>query len=114
MFTHEKFDAYQLSIQFVQLALELLDEIPSGHAYLCDQLRRGAFSICLNIAEGTGKNGRSDRARFYYIARGSAMECAAVCDLICLIDQRLGLRAEEAKAKLKSIVGILSTVCSAK
>jgi hypothetical protein len=42
------------------------------------------------------------------------MECAAVCDLICLIDQRLGLRAEEAKAKLKSIVGILSTVCSAK
>jgi len=45
MFTHEKFEAYQLAIQFTQLALQCLDELPPGNASLRDQLRRSAFSI---------------------------------------------------------------------
>ena len=114
MFIHEKFEAYQLAIQFTHLALQCLDEMPPGNANLRDQLRRAAFSISLNIAEGTGKNGRSDRVRFYSIARGSAMECAAICDIIAVLDSRLLPKAELAKAKLKSIVNILSTVCSSR
>ncbi len=114
MFTHEKFEAYQLAIQFTQLALQILDELPAGHATLRDQLRRAAFSISLNVAEGTGKTGRSDRMRFYSIARGSAMECAAICDIIAIIHAPGVAKTELAKSKLKSIVNILSTVCSSK
>jgi len=112
MFTHEKFEAYQLAIQFTHVALECLDEVKSGNANLRDQLRRAAFSIALNIAEGTGKNGRLDRIRFYSIARGSAMECAAICDILGILNPRLLPKITLAKAKLKSIVNILSTVCS--
>ena len=112
MFTHEKFEAYQLAIQFAQTALELIDRIPSGHSSLKDQFRRAAFSVPLNIAEGTGKNRDADRKRFYAIARGSAMECAAICDIVGLIDQQLLQEVEEGKQKLKSVVNILSTVCS--
>jgi len=112
MFTHEKFEAYQLSIQFADIALRLVDQIPSPHSALRDQLRRAAFSISLNIAEGTGKNRDTDRKRFYAIARGSAMECAAICDIITLIDEQLGPEAERGKQKLKSVVNILSTICS--
>ena len=112
MFTHEKFEAYQLSIQFVEIALRLVDQIPSPHSALRDQLRRAEFSVSLNIAEGTGKNRVGDRKRFYAIARGSAMECAAICDIIGLIDRRLLAEAESGKRKLKSVVNILSTVCS--
>ena len=111
MFTHEKFEAYQLAIQFAEIALKLVDQLPSGHAALRDQLKRAAFSVPLNIAEGTGKNGAADRKRFYSIARGSAMECAAICDIIRLIDKRLLKEAERGKQKLKSVVNILSTVC---
>jgi len=114
MFTHEKFEAYQLAIEFIHVALQCMDEIPPGNANLRDQLRRSAFSISLNIAEGTGKNGRSDRFRFYSIARGSAMECAAICDIIAILDSRLIPKTELAKARLKSIVSILSTVCSSR
>jgi four helix bundle protein len=35
----------------------------------------------LNIAEGCGRFARSEKAHFYLIARGSAMECAAVFDV---------------------------------
>jgi four helix bundle protein len=114
MFTHEKFEAYQLAIQFTHVALQCLDELPPGNGPLRDQLRRAAFSVPLNIAEGTGKNGRSDRVRFYAIARGSAMECAAICDILAMIHPPLRSKAEVAKTTLKSIVNILSTVCSAR
>ena len=39
-------------------------------------------SIPLNISEGCGRPKIEDRKRFYSIARGSAMECAAISDLL--------------------------------
>jgi four helix bundle protein len=114
MFTHEKFEAYKLAIDFTAIALQLIDELPAGHATLRDQLRRAAISIPLNIAEGTGKNSKADRLRFYAVARGSAMECAAICDVVRLLDARFQARIELAKAKLKSVVNILPSICSGK
>jgi len=111
MFTHEKFKAYQESIEFIKVALELIEELPPGYSSLKDQLRRAAFSVALNIVEGTGKYSQPDRSRFYSIARGSAMECAAICDIIGLLNHRLEKRTSRGKLKLKSIVSILSAVC---
>jgi four helix bundle protein len=87
MFTHEKFEAYKSAIEFTKIALHLLDELPAGYSSLRDQLKRAAFSVPLNIAEGTGKSSVIDRRRFYAIARGSAMECAALCDIIGLLEK---------------------------
>ncbi len=67
---------------FLALARRLLQRIPQGHADLADQLRRAAQSVPQNIAEGAGKTGRADKARYYAIARGSAMESAAHLDVM--------------------------------
>jgi len=62
---------------------EVIAELPSkGHADIADQLRRAAQSQPLNIAEGAGRTSRPDVAKHYTIARGSAMECAAVLDVM--------------------------------
>ena len=111
MFSHERFEAYTLAIEFAEIALHIVDQIPSGHSSLKDQLRRAAFSIALNIAEGTEKFQSADRIRFYSIARGSAMECAAICDIAKLTDPRLETKVEDGKRMLKSIVNILTAVC---
>ena len=39
-------------------------------------------SIPLNIAEGNGKSAEADRRRYFEIARGSALECAAIQDVL--------------------------------
>ena len=81
MLHYEKLDVYQVSIQFVAVAVALSGQLPKGYASLADQLRRAAWSIPLNIAEGVGKPSPSDQARFHAIARGSAMECGAILDV---------------------------------
>ncbi len=57
-----------------------------------DQLERAAFSIMLNIAEGSGRFTKPDKKNFYIIARGSAFECVAIFDFLSdqkVIDQEM-------------------------
>jgi len=77
---HEDLDVYRLAIEFLAFSESLLAHRPRGRSIVAAQLHRAALSIPLNIAEGYGKRGRKDRARFYDIARGSAHECGAILD----------------------------------
>ena len=79
MFGFQKLDVYRCATAFLGLSAPLADKAPRGYASLADQLRRAALSVPLNIAEGTGKFDK-DQRRFYAIARGSALECAAILD----------------------------------
>ena len=68
----------------------------------------GAQSIPLNIAEGNGKESLKDKNRFFEIARGSALECAAIHDVLdgCeVIDKGV---SRHGKTELKRIVSMLT------
>src|SRR5919201_1894670 len=80
-FDHEKLDVYQEAIAFCGWVGEFLGTI-SAKAAAKDQLDRASTSIPLNIAEGNGKFSAKDRARFFEMARGSALECAACLDVL--------------------------------
>jgi four helix bundle protein len=80
-FDHEKLNVYQLSLGFNGWVGELLATL-SAKAAAKDQLDRAATSIPLNIAEGNGKFSKRDRARFFDISRGSALEAAAALDVL--------------------------------
>jgi four helix bundle protein len=49
---HENLDCYQAAIEFLALAVEILEQLPRGYSVLGDQLKRASLSVPLNIAEG--------------------------------------------------------------
>ena len=111
MLDHEKLDVYQCALRFAALAFQILQNMPRGHAELSDQLRRATLSIPLNIAEGAGKPSDKDRSRFNAIARGSAMECGAILDLLQLQALAQPAAVSEAKSLLVRLVAMLSKMC---
>ena len=108
MLHYEKLDVYQVSIQFVAVAVALSGQLPKGYAPLADQLRRAALSIPLNIAEGVGKPSPSDQARYHAIARGSAMECAAILDVARVLQVSSPQELMSAKQMIVRMVEMLT------
>jgi len=80
-FDHEKLRVYQASIKFIVWLQKILERIPKKDA-IYDQLDRASCSIPLNIAEGNGKFTARDRCKYFDIARGSTLECAAALDIL--------------------------------
>jgi four helix bundle protein len=101
----EKLDCYRVALEFQTLVARVHAK---RHRELRDQLKRASLSIVLNLAEGAGRSSGSDKARFYAIARGSAVECAAIFDVV----RSLGLEAIDdciaARNKLIRIVRMIT------
>ena len=107
-FGHEQLDVYRLSIDYVAWSYVLAKELTGLDRHARDQLLRAAQSIPLNIAEGNGKGTNGDRRRFFEIARGSALECAAIQDCLEACQVLSPARSLEGKMMLLRIVSMVT------
>ena len=74
--TFEDLFVWQKAHSFVLAVYRLTASFPKNEVYgLSSQFRRAAVSIAANIAEGFRRRNKSDKARFFNIAQGSAEEC---------------------------------------
>jgi len=105
----ERLDVYRVALEFQTAADEIA--FPSRFRDLRDQLLRASTSIVLNIAEGAGRQTAADKARFYAIARGSAMECAAILDIARARGVAPALTCADARVLLVRIVQMLTRMC---
>ena len=96
-FGHERLDVYNAAIDYVGWAYHFCEEL-KGHRNAKDQLLRASQAIPLNIAEGNGKATDGDRRRYFEIARGSALECGAIQDVL----QVCGALTEEENVRRKT------------
>jgi four helix bundle protein len=105
-FDHEKLEVYQEAIAFIAWLSAILEgTVRIGEVK--EQLDRASTSITLNIAEGNGTYAPKDRCRFFDIAHGSALECAAGLDVLVA---KVKLTPEEirpGKETLQKIVRML-------
>ena len=72
------------------------------------QWLRASQSIPLNIAEGNGKTAEADRRRYFEIARGSALECAAIQDVLVVGQALAETESRERKIELDRMAAMLS------
>ena len=82
MFSHEKLDVYRVAIEYAKWAFLISKKLTTENRHSKDHMLRASQSIPLNIAEGNGRSTEADRRHFFEISRGSAMECAAIQDLL--------------------------------
>jgi four helix bundle protein len=108
---HERLDVYRCSIEFLSLAVRIGSGLARGQGDLRDQLQRASTSIPLNIAEASGKSSAADRARFHTIARGSALECGAVLDVLSVLGAVDRQDLDQGKELLARIVAMLTKLC---
>ena len=106
LFDHERLTVYQRSLEFVRWAGTALERIPARTSAR-DQLDRASTSIPLNIAEGNGRHTAADRCRFLDTARGSALECAAVQDVLVAREVLAKAEVEVPKGQLAEVVSML-------
>src|SRR5262252_6779511 len=108
MLSFQRLEVYQRTIEFLALAIDVVAELPRGHAERADQLVRAAESVVRNIAEGAGRWSGVDSAKHYKIARGEAMECAASLDVLRLRKLIAEERYRTGIALLESEVAMLT------
>ncbi len=106
-FGHEQLDVYRAAIEYVGWAFRLCERL-KAHRNAKDQLLRASQAIPLNIAEGNGKATEGERRRFFEIARGSALECSAIQDVLEVCGALSPTESAEAKKLLDRIVAMLT------
>jgi four helix bundle protein len=111
MLDYERLDVYQCAIEHLAFVFRSIPNLPRGYSALVDQWRRAAMSVPLNIAEAVGKTSEADRNNRYAIARGEAMECGAIIDVVRLVGAVSESDLLAAKQLLVRVVGMLSKLC---
>jgi four helix bundle protein len=105
-FDHEQLEVYREAIAFIAWLSPLLDGMVRV-GEVKDQLDGASTSIPLNIAEGNGRFASKDRCRFFDIARGSALECAAGLDILVAKAKLTPEQIRPGKESLQRIVRML-------
>jgi len=111
MLDYERLDVYHCAIEHLSCVFKWLPMLPRGLSALADQWRRAAMSIPLNIGEGAGKTSVAERAHCYAIARGEAMECGAILDVVRLLDAVPNVELVRGKHLVVRMVEMLTKMC---
>ena len=99
---YKKIDAWRLADDLTVAIYERTREFPKEELYaLTSQLRRAAYSVPANIAEGASRESKKDYLHFLHIARGSLAEARYFVHLA----QRLGYLAASEAARLEEQAG---------
>ncbi|WP_047545874.1 four helix bundle protein [Psychroserpens sp. Hel_I_66] len=75
VYSFEKLEVWKESITLFKLIYKITDKFPSEEKFgLISQLRRASVSISSNLAEGTSRKTKNDKAHFTTMSFSSTME----------------------------------------
>ena len=68
--SHKQLDVYQMALKLAKEVYEITKKFPKEEQFnLTSQMRRSAVSVCCNIAEGSARESKLEKKRFYEISR---------------------------------------------
>jgi four helix bundle protein len=110
LFAFEKLDVWQLAKDFAVNLYKITNEFPREERFgLVSQMNRAAVSVASNIAEGSSRTSRKDRAHFYQIAFSSLMEVTSQLAIV----KELGFIYEQEHERLRTKIYEISNKLNA-
>lgn len=106
-FDHHKLDVYQRALDALDVCDRITAQLPKGRAPLRDQIERASSSIVANLAEGAGELSPAEKARFYRMARRSAIEVVVWLEIIERRNEAPEETLREALGHLERVVSML-------
>lgn len=103
---HERLFVYQRALDVVRVAEPIATALSHHRPDLCDQLRRAASSVPLNIAEGAGEFRKAEKVRSYRMTRRSGGECFAILDVATIVAP--GIETRACRSTLDEVIGLLT------
>ncbi len=107
IFDCERAEVYAATLDLVRECAAIRGHLPADCTELGTRLERAAIAVVLNVAKGGGELPGADKARYFRRARRSAIECAAVLDILRTLGVPDRLRIEDGKGRLRAIVALL-------
>ena len=106
VFWHERLEVYQRALAFVQRA-EVIGGEASESADVLGHLDRASESVAEGIVTGNSHWSAEAKSRYFGIAYGSALECAACLDVCSVLALVPAARCRREKMELRTLVRML-------
>jgi four helix bundle protein len=105
-FDHHKLQVYHRSLTLLKDCDHIVQQLPQGRAYIRDQIERATCSVVANVAEGAGEFRNKEKARFYRMARRSAIEVAAWLEITAQRKEASQCDIQQVLQRLENIVSM--------
>jgi four helix bundle protein len=87
MKSHKDLDVWKDAILMTKKVYAITENVPRREEFgLAAQIRKSAFSISSNIAEGAARRGNKEFLQFLYVALGSASELDTQLEIARLVN----------------------------
>lgn len=104
----KKLRVYAESVSLAKNCYSVSSGFPKEELYgLTAQLRRAAVSISANVAEGWGRGGKTEFARFIDIAMGSLNELLALLDIAEALEYTTAAQTQDLALQANSVGAML-------
>ena len=114
-FDFEKLNVYQKALDFIHGIFKIYKKLPQEYRYsIGDNLIRAGLSIANNLAEGSGKKFKKEKARYYSTSLDSTRECISVLNVMlreALIEEILYTSMRQQAIEITSMLyGLLNSL----
>src|SRR5687768_7661550 len=107
--SHKQLDVYQMALKLAKEVYEITKKFPKEEQFnLTSQMRRAACSVCSNIAEGSARESKPEKKRFYEISRSSLVELDSQFELARMFNYCSTNPTRNLEQYMESIFRILS------
>jgi len=114
-FDFEKLEVYQLALEFLSELFKVYRRLPKDLQYsIGNNFIRAGLSVSNNLAEGSGKISKKEKARYYGTSLDSTRECISMNNVLLrekLIDKETYIKLRRVGRRITSMItGLINSL----